>query len=715
MMKPVSIVLAMALVCPGLFSLPPSSLGDAAGDAPGRPGVKSTWTSGGKLGVGTAVSRRSRVWFTLGATGLTEVYYPTVDMPNLRALDFVIVGNGYVGCASRDALERETRRTRDDALSFAQTLSDGKRWRIAQRYACDPNRDALLIEVECTALDGGNYEVFALLDPAVANSGLGDTGEHRGRTLVASDRDATTNQTIAMAFAAQPAFEVVSSGFAGVSDGWTDLAADGRLDGREQRAVDGNVVQIGKLSAPRTTLALAFADRPEAAADVAAAALAEGFATIAGRYEAEWQAFTARLPRVAAEYRAQFAVAAMTLLAHEDKTYPGAGVASLSIPWGEAADADRPTSGGYHLVWSRDLYHVATAWLALGDRDAAGRALDYLFKVQQNADGSFPQNSWLDGRPYWPSVQLDEVAYPIILAWQLERFDRQTYTQHVRPAAEYILRHGPYTPQERWEEEEGYSPSTIAAEIAGLICAADIARRLGRTEDAERYEHTADRWAEGVQQWCYTTTGPWDEGEAERGYYMRINDNRDPNDGFKLDINNGGGQHDERAIVDAGFLELVRLGIVPPDDPKIVRSLRIVDRVIRVETPMGPGWRRYNHDGYGERADGSGWQDKGIGRIWPLLTGERGEYVIASGGDASAYAKTMLAFAGPTGMIPEQVWDQAYPPDARYRIGQGTGSATPLAWSMAQFVRLVMGIEAKRVVEQPAVVFQRYAGKKRPR
>lgn len=333
MMKLVSIVLAVALVCPGLFSVPPLS-GEASGEAPGRPGVRSTWTSGGKLGVGTAVSRRSRVWFTLGATGLTEVYYPTVDMPNLRALDFVIVGNGYVGCASRDALERETRRTRDDALSFAQTMSDGKRWRITQRYACDPNRDALLIEVEVTALDGGNYEVFALLDPAVANSGLGDTGEHRGRTLVASDRDATTNQTIAMAFAAQPAFEVVSSGFAGVSDGWTDLAADGRLDGREQRAVDGNVVQIGQLSAPRTTLALAFADRPETAASVAAAALAEGFAAIAGRYEAEWQAFTARLPRVASEYRAQFAVAAMTLLAHEDKTYPGAGVASLSIPWG---------------------------------------------------------------------------------------------------------------------------------------------------------------------------------------------------------------------------------------------------------------------------------------------------------------------------------------------------------------------------------------------
>lgn len=707
-MKPACLLLVAVLLWPSaaVFQSSPD-------DAPGRPGVKATWTSGGKLGVGTAVSRRSRVWFTLGETGLTEVYYPTVDMPNVRALDFIIVGDGYVGCESRDALERRTVRAGDDALAFVQTTSDGKRWRIEKRYACDPARDALLIEVNATALDGGKYEIFALLDPAVANSGLGDTGDHIGRTLTATDRDATTNQTIALAFAAQPPFSVVSSGFAGASDGWTDLAADGRLDYRERRAADGNVVQIGQLAAPQTTLALAFADRPETAAKVAADALADGFAAVAERYAAEWRAFTARLPKVAPAFRAQFAVAAMTLLAHEDKTYSGAGVASLSIPWGEAADADHPTSGGYHLVWARDLYHVATAWLAVGDREAAGRALDYLFNVQQRSDGSFPQNSWLDGRPYWPSVQMDEVAYPLILAWQLERFDSRTYAQHVRPAAEYILRHGPYTPQERWEEEEGYSPATIAAEIAGLVCAADIARRLGRTEDAERFERTADRWAEGVQQWCYTTTGPWDAGEVERGYYLRINDNRDPNDGFKLDINNGGGLHDERRIVDAGFLELVRLGIVPADDPKIIRSLRIVDRVIRVETPLGPGWRRYNHDGYGERPDGSGWQDKGIGRIWPLLTGERGEYAVARGEDATPYARTMMAFAGPTGMIPEQVWDQTFPPDARHRIGQGTGSATPLAWSMAQFVRLVMCLETKRVVERPQVVFDRYAAKPR--
>ncbi|MFQ3639263.1 MAG: glycoside hydrolase family 15 protein [Chloracidobacterium sp.] len=701
------VVWLLASLMPPIGAMPPAA---APGDAPGRPGVKATWTSGGKLGVGTAVSRRSRVWFTLGDTGLTEVYYPTVDMPNVRSLDFIVVGPGYVGCESRDAVERRTVRTRDDALAFAQTTSDGRRWRIEKRYACDPTRDALLIEVKVIALDGGTYDVFALFDPAVANSGLGDTGEHLEKTLVAFDRDAATNRTIAVALAAQPAFSAVSSGFAGVSDGWTDLMLDGRLDNREQRAANGNVVQIGQLAAPQTTLALAFAERSETAAQVAAAALADGFAAVTDRYEAEWQRFTARLPTVAPEFRAQFAVAAMTLLAHEDKTYPGAGVASLSIPWGEAADADRPTSGGYHLVWSRDLYHVATAWLAIGDKEAAARALDYLFLVQQSADGSFPQNSWLDGRPYWPSVQLDEVAYPLILAWQLGRFDPRTYARHIRPAAEYLLRHGPATPQERWEEEEGYSPATIAAEIAGLVCAADIARRLGRVEDADRYEQTADRWAEGVQQWCYTTTGPWDEGEAERGYYFRINNNRDPNDGFKLDINNGGGLHDERHIVDAGFLELVRLGIVPASDPKIMRSLRIVDRVIRVETPLGPGWYRYNHDGYGERPDGSGWQDKGIGRLWPLLTGERGEYAVALGEDATPYARTMLAFAGPAGMLPEQVWDRTYPADARYRIGQGTGSATPLAWSMAQFVRLVMCLEQRRVVECPQVVFNRYAG-----
>jgi glucoamylase len=712
-------IFSVLLLCTLLFSSLSLPLHARPGDGPeakGKPGMLATWTSGYKTGLGTSATLHSKVWFTLGDGNLTEVYYPTLDMPNLRTLDFIISGeNGYLAHESRDALQRTTQWTDKSALAFAQTTSDGKRWKLEKRYATDPKRNTVVIDVHFTALDGATYKVYVLADPAIANSGMGDTGYNVEKTLVATDSDAHYNRRIFMATAAKPAFEAVSSGFAGVSDGWTDLVSDGRLDWQNMRAADGNVVQIGALASGRATIAIGFGEKAESALDSVTGSLGEGFEAIQRTYVGEWKTFTEKLPKVRDAFRDQFVMAAMTLAAHEDKTYRGAGIASISIPWGETANANAAQSGGYHLIWARDLYQVASAWLALGDAEAAKRSLDYLFSIQQKPDGGFPQNSWLDGRPYWPSLQLDEVSYPLILAWQLGVNDERTYGLHLRPAAEFILRAGPRTPQERWEEEEGYSPSTIAAEIAGLVCVADIAKKLGRADDATRYLRTADQWAAGVQEWCYTTTGEWDAGESERGYYFRINDNLDPNDGFRIDINNGGGIMDERSVVDAGFLELVRLGIVPPRDRKIERSLKVADKTIRVETPMGPGWYRYNNDGYGERFDGSAWQDKssGVGRLWPLLTGERGEYAVACGEDASAYAQAMMGFAGPSKMIPEQVWDRTWPPDAKWKFGQGMGCATPLAWSMAQFIRLVMCIEKKRVVEQPSVVrehFQRLGG-----
>ncbi len=685
-----------------------------ATEAKGRPGASATWTSGRKTGIGTSFGLASKVWFTLGETGMTEVYYPTLDTPNLRALDFIIAGDGgFLAFESRDALTRTTDWVEKNSLSYSQTTGDGRRWKLEKTYTTDPKRDTFLIDVKFTALDGGKYTVYALIDPSIANSGMGDTGYNVEKTLVATDLDPHYNRRIALATAAKPAFARVSSGFAGTSDGWTDLVSDGKLDVENQRAANGNIVQIGQLAGNTATIALGFGETPDAAVGAANGSLGDGFAAIQKGYAAEWKGFVDKLPKVNDIYRDQFVVAAMGLAAHEDKTYRGAGIASISNPWGETANADTNQSGGYHLVWSRDLYHVASAWLAIGDTEAAARSLDYLFNIQQKSDGSFPQNSWLDGRPYWPSIQLDESAYPIILAWQLNRHDEKTYLLHVRPAAEFILRTGPFTPQERWEEEEGYSPSTIAAEIAGLVCAADIAKKLGKNDDALRYLRTADLWAAGVQNWCYTTTGPWDDGDEERGYYFRINDNLDPNDGAPREINNGGGTADERFIIDAGFLDLVRLGIVAPGDKKIERSLKVVDKAIRVDTPMGPAFYRYNMDGYGERPDGSAWQDKskGQGRLWVLLTGERGEYAVARGENAEVYAKTMMRFAGPGKMLPEQVWDRTWPADAKFKIGEGTGCATPLAWSMAGFLRLVMSIEQKRIVEQPAVVREHFQKK----
>jgi len=446
--------------------------------------------------------------------------------------------------------------------------------------------------------------------------------------------------------------------------------------------------------------------------EVARKSLSRGFPAVRADYVAGWKEYVRGLRNVSPRYKRMFQLSAMVLKAHEDKTYRGAMIASMSIPWGFAVNASEPTVGGYHLVWARDLYEVATGLLAAGDRDAAERALNYLLTVQQKPDGSFPQNSWLDGRAYWTALQMDEVSYPLILAWQLGRTDAETWSKHLRPEAEFVAAHGPGTQEERWEEVSGYSPSTMAAEIAGLVCASDIARKNGAVQDAERYLRTADEWSGDLEKWLVTTTGHLSKADAGSGYYIRINDTTDPNDGGKLDVHNGGGVWDKRDVVDAGFLELVRLGIRPANDPIIANSLAVIDSTIRTETPFGPGFRRYDHDGYGETYFGGPWLGAGVGRLWPIFTGERGEYEIALGHDPAPYLATMEKFSNAGGMIPEQVWDQADPTQSGFFFGSGTGSATPLAWSMAQYLRLVVCAEEKRVVEMPLIVSDHFLSKR---
>ena len=670
--------------------------------APGAPGSAPTWTSGGKQGVGTSASTESRVWFTLQGGILTEVYYPRLDVANCRTLEFAVSDGKSVWLESKD-LTHSIDRPDERALLYRQTSRHPRGlFTLTKTYATDPASDALLIAVSFIAARPG-YDLYVLYDPALGNTGSGDTGTAEAGALVALKPD------VASALVSSAGFAQLSSGFAGVNDGLTDLLLNKKLTWSYARAEKGNVVQAAKL--PRRahfTLALGFGRNSSEAIEKARASLRRGFAAVRNAYIQGWSDYVQGLRVVQERYRKQFQLAAMVLKAHEDKTFRGAMIASMSIPWGFASKAEDANVGGYHLVWARDLYEVATALMALGDRAAAERALDYLFRVQQKPDGSFPQNSWLDGRPYWTAIQMYELSYPNILAWQLGRTDRETWEKHVRPSAEYILAHGPRTQQERWEESEGYSPSTIAAEIAGLVCAAAIARQNGAAEDAERYLQTADDWVAHLETWLVTTTGRLGGALAGQGYYIRINNNTDPNDGFQLVIGNGGGTWDERDVVDAGFLELVRLGIKPANDSTIARSLAVVDAVIRVQTPNGPGWYRYNHDGYGEKFHGAAYDGTGVGRLWPIFTGERGEYEIARGQDARLYLDTMMAFANAGGMLPEQVWDRAESNDLRLRFGHGTGSATPLAWSMAQFIRLVVCAEEGRIVEQPDVVAARY-------
>jgi glucoamylase len=669
--------------------------------APGAPGATATWTNGNKQGVGTSIAPISKVWFTLGDGVLTEAYYPTVDKANLRQLEFVVTDAA--GMFERESVDTEHRvePIARDVLAFRQTnTSRSGRYRIVRETFADPAHQTIVVRARFEP-NGSPLKLYVYVDPAVDNSGLHDTADVTGEALVAAQGN------VVMAVASSTGFGEKTCGFVGVSDGLADLRASGRLVRRFDRAVDGNVAEIAEIRQPAPGTALEFVVAVGFGSSVDGA-LAEARATLAQpadatfqSYASGWRQYVASLAPVDAPYAGEYAMSAMVLRAHEDKTFRGAIIASMTIPWGDEVDAGDGSVGGYHLVWARDLYEVATAFVGMGDRAAAERALEYLFRVQQKPDGSFPQNSWLDGRPYWGSLQLDEVSYPLILAQQLGRADADTYRDHVRPAADFVVAHGPATPQERWEEETGYSPSTIAAEVAGLVCAASIADRNRDGAAAARYRRTADAWMKRLDDWTMTRSGPL----SREPYYLRIAQHGTPDSGEPLEINNGGGTYDERAIVDAGFLELVRLGIVPPDDRRVTASLAIVDRTIKIDTPNGPGWYRYNHDGYGEKENGRGWNMTGVGRLWPLLTGERGEYELARGGDARPLLDAMLKFANPGGMLPEQVWDRADSPSpARLRFGEGTGSATPLAWSHAQFIRLAIGIRRGRPIETPEVV-----------
>jgi glucoamylase len=381
--------------------------------------------------------------------------------------------------------------------------------------------------------------------------------------------------------------------------------------------------------------------------------------------------------------------------------------------WGTLTlEPDRRFSGPYHLVWPRDLFHMATAEKAAGDGDGANRLLDYLWTVQKS-DGSFWQNTRVDGTPKWTTDQLDQASLPIVLAWWLGRNGASDWA-HIEKSADYIAGKGPRTDQERWENQDGYSPNTIATEIAALICAADVARANGEAGKATAYEQLADSWQASVESWTATDNGPY----SPRPYYLRVTKDANPNAGTTYGLgDNFNRPVDQREIVDNSFLGLVLFGVKPWNDQTVLNSLQVGDSTsaypLAVPTPSGTAWHRFTFDGYGEQANGDDWDlffdnpaRQTRGRLWPLLAGERGEYELIAGTSATERLRTIANTANDGLMLPEQVWDDAPPPGET--PGKGTRSATPLGWTHAQFVRLAWSIDAGKPVERPAIVACRY-------
>ncbi|MGI8812104.1 MAG: glycoside hydrolase family 15 protein, partial [Pyrinomonadaceae bacterium] len=545
--------------------------------APGGPGKDAYWSTAGKQAIGTSASLESKVWFTLAQGVMTEVYYPNITVANVQTLQFVVVDPKTKKVETeKDDADHAVKVLRPDSLSFQQiNTSRSGDWTITKSYTSDTQSNSILIDVRFESKNPA-LNLYVYFDPSIANTGMHDTAIAYKNALVAMEAD----KSVALTFTSK--IDEKTSGFAGTSDGLDQIKEFGSIVKQYQKAVDGNVVQMARILQPkRFTAVMTFAQAEKVfkglakiPTDIVALldadrARKKGFAKCQAEYDNEWADYVTTLPQVDPKYQTQFNMAAMVLKAQEDKTVRGANVASLTIPWGGGVNANEDIGGGYHLVWARDLYHVFTAYLALGDKPAAERALDFLFNIQQKEDGSFPQNSWLDGKRGWGSLQMDEVGYPLIMAWQLGRFDKPTYEKHVKRAADFIVKNGPKTPQERWEEEAGFSPSTIAAEIAGLVCAAEIAKKNGDEASATIYLATADDWARNIERMTATTTGPYGDGN----YYLRITQNANPDSGDKIELNNGAGTVDERTVVDAGFLELVRLGIKPANDPLIEKSV----------------------------------------------------------------------------------------------------------------------------------------------
>lgn len=738
-----NLLLTIVLVgCCSFVGMSQTKVAPPAPSAPGAPGADAQWATAGKQAIGSSYGLGSKVWFTLAQGTMTEVYYPDVTRANVQVMQFVVVDPKTKKVETeRDDAVHQIVPLRKDSLSFQQvnTAKSGK-WKITKTYIADPTRDAVLIDVKFEPKDP-TLKLYVYFDASMGNTGMGDEARVVNANLVAFEASKPDGGAASLSFSSK--IDEASSFFAGASDGMGQLRQSGRITQAYTRASDGNVVQMARIVEPKQfTAVLAFHKNYLSALDVGRVALKDGFAKAKAAYEKEWADYIKTIPVVDAKYQAQFNMAAMVMKSQEDKTVRGANVASLTVPWGGGVNANGDVGGGYHLIWSRDLYHVFTAYMAIGDKPAAERALDFLFKIQQKDDGSFPQNSWMDGKGGWGSLQMDEVGYPLIMAWQLGRFDKETYEKHVKRAADFIVKNGPFTPQERWEERPGYSPSTIAAEIAGLVCAADIAKRNGDDASATIYLATADDWARNIERWTATTKGKYGDGN----YYIRISEKGEPDGGHKIELNNNAGTFPETDIVDAGFLELVRLGIKPANDPLIVKSLKVIDEVIKVDTPNGPAFYRYNNDGYGEMQDGRRWnwdgKYTGKGRLWALLSGERGQYELAlynqlfpkrpevgsrppnailrSGegvllSSIGARLNHMLAFGNDGLMIPEQIWDRKEIPtnvDPQFipelKFGEGTGSATPLAWSMGQFIRLLTNIKAGKNLDTPQVVVDRY-------
>jgi hypothetical protein len=341
--------------------------------APGGPGLPPRWTRGAKEAVGTAYSAASRVWYTVASGILTEVFYPTIDTPQIRDLQMLVTDG-------RTFFHDERRNTRstvacldDVALGFdIVNVAENGLYRIHKTLIGAPHHDCVLVR---TAIEAApdvlrTLQAYVLCAPHLEIGGWhnnAETLDTKGGPIVVAYKGGTW-----MALGATAPVLRRSCGYVAVNDGWTDLHDNLAMDWQYEAAYDGNVAVTMQVDISRGepfTIALAFGDTRHRAVTNLFQATAVPFDTALLHFRREWQRTARRFALAAnAENRRAsllYERSVNLLLAHEDKSYPGAIIAAMSIPWGSSKGDEE--MGGYHLVWTRDLVQAATALLAAGD------------------------------------------------------------------------------------------------------------------------------------------------------------------------------------------------------------------------------------------------------------------------------------------------------------------------------------------------------------
>jgi len=655
--------------------------------APGGPGAPPSWGPGRKQGFGTAPGVRSKVWLTVARGNLSEVFFPQLDQPALHELRFLVAAPGSPPVDDAREAVHEVRWVRPGVPAF-RVSSVHAEYRLHKEFCCDPDLSAVVVS--------GEYrpELPDVRLYMQASAHLIPGGPGNDALVLDRDPPVLVMRQGGSWIAIVGPFQNALAGYVESSDVLVDLHDnDGELAGAWTEAKNGNVAVGGTLGIPSGAfqLAIGFAHSRSDAEEVARQSLRRGAGRVRETFEQAWRNLPDLDPNVlkVAGDGGDLALASVAVLRSlEDKTHRGGFVASPAAPWGESCrDGDQV----YHMIWTRDLFHIVSALHDMGDASPALRALEFLAR-RQRPDGAWDQNFRLDGKAHWTGIELDEVAYPILLAWRLSTtgvLEEDPWPDLVKPAAKFLITNGPLTPLDRWEDAGGLSPATLAAAIAALVAAAEFADDAGEHPAAAHLRAVADYWHDRLDPWCYM--------RAFR-HYVRLNADPDRPPA-------------PEAVTGLEFVELFRLGLRTPDDPRIEHSLSTADAVLKSSLAAGPVWRRYVGDGYGELPDGSPWRPGvGQGRPWPLLTAERAHRELALKQPIAELVSALEAFAGPELMLPEQVWDADDIPARELRNGRATGSVAPLGWAHGEYLKLLVALASARRTDIVEPAARRYAG-----